>query len=191
MTNGFIAISDEQSIQMGVGIEQRQIPRTRRKSDLVNRCSEFDVAAEETRQLGRAAFVHVDEMHMTRHKPNACQLPAHPNERGRPKFDLMPIPVTTNPSAMKTDGHLLAIDALLHQAFIDDGGVARSALEGVEQYLRGSDHVVVQANLSQIVVPREVETQQIITERLSDKSEEFDLVTNPQRRLSIKNLMLR
>ena len=150
------------------------------KCDFIDGGAEFDVVTEEFRELGWTAFPRVSEPNMCRKEAKSGQLPAHAHKRSHPEFDLMPIEVTANPDIVEHDADVFAVYAFLRDAFVDDRGVVRAALQRVDQNVGRREHIVKQTDFPQVRDLRQVEAQKLVPKRIGDKVQEPDLIADPQ-----------
>src|SRR5215831_4609948 len=104
-----------------------------------------------------------------------CQLPACPDHRCNPEFDLMPIRQPLDPDIGEGHRDLFSLAHAQGNAFIDEPGIALRPAKGVAQKLAGIKYIIEEPDLAKIKVAREMESEQIILQCIGDQLDKFDL----------------
>ncbi len=72
----------------------------------------------------------------------------------------MPVEMTAHPDMINRDSDISPVEIVQRQAFVDDGAVTRTALQGLAQVLRGGRDVIEPADLPEIGLQRKMEPKE-------------------------------
>ena len=114
----FLAITHEQFVEVGVGAHHRRFADRLRENQLVARCAEFDLAAEERAHLLRLLRARVHEAHAlrTEYARRGCRRMR--TTRGKPEFGLVAIDVAAHADVSQVEAEMPTVDALLRDALV-------------------------------------------------------------------------
>src|ERR1700724_3298225 len=144
MRNCFFAIRDQEFVEVRVRANDGHLPNTCGKYDFIDARAKFNIAAEKFNHF-RRVFSSMGESHADWHQVEACQLPAHTNQRRHKKFDLMQILVSANTDILERYANIFALNISQRYTFICDPAISRCPLQGVTQYVRGGRDIIEQS----------------------------------------------
>ena len=100
MTEGFLAVRNQQVVEVWVGADEPGVPDAGWEYDIVDRCAELNVVAENFSQLGPCCPV-VDQANTLGNDAKSGQLTAGADQGGDPELDLMAIRMAAHADIVK------------------------------------------------------------------------------------------
>ena len=169
MRERFLAILDQEFVEVRIGADDGQIPVALRERDFISSCAKFNVVTEEFRKSGITLLAKMDQPHASWQEATAGQLTACSYHCSHPKLDLMSIQMATDTHVVERHTNIHAVNAFQRYPFVVEGAVPRRSLQGVDKRFRGSEDIIEQSDLAKVGKLSEVKTEKIVLQGFADK----------------------
>jgi hypothetical protein len=145
----------------------------------------LDGGIEKPFQPGFVAGDPVHDAHARRRQLAASQLPVDPDQKRYEGSHLMNVGVACDTRVLLPDANGLADRDLEADRLILQLDVTLGAPQCVAHRVRRCGHIVEQAHLTGIEILSEVKAEKIVAERFGSELDEFDLIGDANRRISV------
>src|SRR5580704_6964788 len=103
---------DQEFVEVRIRTDDRPILNSCRECHCIGTRAEFNVDAKERSKFSTTIFSAMNKCHAGRHQTKARKLPAHTEQCGHQKFDLMPIQVSADPDIVEQYAYIGTINIL-------------------------------------------------------------------------------
>jgi hypothetical protein len=182
-----LALPDEYFVQVGIGISQPKLSHAACKCDLVCIGANGNGASEKLLDSSRRRAARMDNGHADGADVTIRQAAADPHQGRHPEFHLVPVHMPRNAGKVDTDPYRCPGHAAHHDAFGGDGAVPFCPSQSVAESLGGGENEIEQFDPSEIELPGEVKSEEVIPQRVRSQIQEPDLPVRRQPSIGIVN----
>jgi hypothetical protein len=176
MAERLFTVFDQHLVEVVIGAHHGHASDRLGKCNLIRVGTERDAASQKLIELRTIFTPAMHELDAARQQALARELPAGADQCGHPAFDLMPVGMPRNAEIIENQRNVVPLDTAQRDRLIRDRAVARHSLQGVAQHFRGRQDIIEQAGLSQVELPAQVKSQEVVLQGVRRQLDKPDLI---------------